>query len=144
MQKGWHKTLPLIAVLAVVTTLGCVPWYVLWGDQEGGMELCFTDKCVLAGSDGRPVGEIHVKTWERITFCNKSAGTVVVVFPGGRRWIGRDDFRLGPGERVTLRVRIAPPAEYSYSFYCKNRKGEATGNGGGPVVKDPPGGGGGG
>jgi hypothetical protein len=144
MHKRWHRTLPLIAVIAAVATIGCVPRYGFGGDTAEKITVYFTDRCEAVYAGGEPVEEFHVKTWEQITFCNRGDKIAIVVFEEGRSWIGRDSIRLYPGECVTLRVRIATPGEYSYKLYCTSGKGdEEAGEGGGPILKDPPGGGGG-
>jgi len=142
MQRRWHRTLPLIAVVGAVATLGCLPWYGFGDDEAGKVTVNFTDQCEAVDSGGKPVGEFHVKAWDMITFGNKGRRTAIVLFHEGREWIGRDSVRLRPGERVTLRVRKVAGAEYAYRLFCVTEdEDEEPGKGGGPVIVDPPGGG---
>jgi len=148
MQRRWHRVLPLIAVVGAVATFGCLPWYGFGDDEAGKVTVNFTDRCEAVSSDGKPVGEFHVRAWDTITFGNKGRRTAVVLFQEGMRWIGRDSVRLRPGERVTLRVRRAASGAYAYRLICVTEEADddkdedEEGKGGGPVIVDPPGGGG--
>lgn len=133
MNMSWRSALLMGVVVAVLAAPGCWPPNVIpvWESQPA-VSVVFEGDCESEG-----LGGVEVTTWDQIKFCNESVYTVIVMFPDGYSWIGRNSLRLIPGECATLRVRSGPTAEYMYTFVCQDENGEEKGMGGGPIIKEP-------